>query len=87
MFFKADLNVFPLSEMTYTGIPCLAVKHLKLLMKVTAFRSGTKSVYTALVTQHVYKCNQTFFPPTMTGCLMHCGPAKSVLCGLLANIS
>ena len=74
---EADLNVLPLSEITFTGIPRLAVKHLKLLMKVKALRSGTKSTCTALVAQQVYKHNQTLPPSTVVDRLMYSGPAKS----------
>ena len=42
MYLEVDLKVFPLSEMTLAGIPCLVENCLKRLMKVTVFMSGTK---------------------------------------------
>ncbi len=47
------LNVFALSEIILAGVPRLAVKRLKLLMKVSAVMSWTRSRWTALVEQHV----------------------------------
>ena len=58
-------------------IPHLTVKCLKLLIKVTAFKSGTKSRCTALVTQQVYRHSHTFGFSVAKDGLTYSGPAKS----------
>jgi hypothetical protein len=63
MITAADLKVLALSEIIRDGVPCLAVNRLKLLRKVSALRSGTKSRWTALVVQHVYRHSHTFVVP------------------------
>ena len=71
------LERFPLSEITLDGTPRLAAKRLKLLRKVVAVMSVTKSRCTALVAQHVYKHNHTFEVPPASGVFTWRGPAKS----------
>ena len=76
MLLAADLNVFPLSEISLRGKPRLAVNRLKLLMKASVVISGTSSKCTALITQHVYKQIHTLFPFVNLS-LVYSGPAKS----------
>ena len=56
----AGLNVLPLSDTTNEGLPRLAVNLLKLLRNVLAVRSGARSKWMALVTQHALMQIQTF---------------------------
>ena len=50
----ADLKVFALSEMIREGTPLRAQNLRKFLKNASVDISGTRSRYTARVTQHVY---------------------------------
>ena len=69
MILDAYLNALPLSEIILDGMPCLAVKHLKPLMKVEAVILVTRLRCTALVAQHVYKYNHVFEVPAVSDVL------------------
>ena len=73
----ADLKVFALSDIILEGTPLLAVKRLKLLRKLVAVMSGTKSRSTALIAQHVYRHSHTVVVPSTFNDLTCKGPAKS----------
>ena len=76
---EAALNVLVLSEIIMDGMPRQAEKRLKLLMKAVVVKSMTKSRWTALVEEHVYKHNHTFNVPVLVPLevLTNRGPAKS----------
>ena len=76
MVLEADLKVFPLFDITFLGNPLLEVKCLKLLINVQADRSGTRSRYTTLDTQHVYRQIHTLLTVAMLVALMYKGLAK-----------
>ena len=72
---ETETKVFPLSETIFLGSPRLAMKRLRQRMKVGVVRFGTKSKWTALVTQHVNKQIQVFW--LLCSDFVNSGPAKS----------
>lgn len=73
----ARLNVLPLSDIILDGMPHLAEKRLKLLRKVSAVMSVTKSRCTARVVQHVYRHNHTLEVSDVSAVFTYRGPLKS----------
>ena len=68
MILDADTKVLPLLEIALATTPSLATNHLKLLLKVLAVMSVTRSRRTALVVQHVHMYANTSTPLKFLQC-------------------